>query len=359
MQPAMPVMPAPIPQMQAPAAPQPHAGPAMKPHTGGAAKPKTASSPFFKPGAGPIPKPGGQKTFQSPIAIPGMKQGAPQAAQSVSSSSYQKIREYAVSALSQAGKPLTFDKLFEKISVAGCPLPSDKPKVVVRKVLCNSPDVFSVTNKGLYTIVEGYVPQAPVPAKQPVQEMPAAPVMQPAPQPVYQQPVQPVIAMQPAMPVQQVAPPQPMMPSPQPIIQQQPIIQKPDPTAQPSAPAPVQPPQPVIQAHPAKAAPEPAPVPPRKPAVPAMPPPPAPPLDTVTRKAITSSGTGSIRERATTVIMKADRPLSLDEIFEKMKVDGFPLPPHNAKDIVKTVLNNRNLFQFVENGRYLPVKEQA
>ena len=82
-----------------------------------------------------------------------------------------------------------------------------------------------------------------------------------------------------------------------------------------------------------------------------------PQIDTATRKAMTSSGQGSIRERATSAIVTAGRPLSLDEVMDKIKSDGYPLPLHNPKEVLKTVLNNKNLFQLVENGRYFPLRD--
>ena len=72
--------------------------------------------------------------------------------------------------------------------------------------------------------------------------------------------------------------------------------------------------------------------------------------------ATTSSGQGSIRERANTVILKTGKPLTLDEIFEKMKADGYPLPAQNPKEVIKIVLTNKVLFKF-ENNRYFPIKE--
>ncbi len=394
---------------------------------------KPAGSPFFKPGLGPIPKPG-QKSLKSPIAIPGMKQPAPATPQTVSSANYQTIREHAVSALMQAGKPLTFDGLFDKMVAGGCPMPADKPKVIVRKVLCNSPDVFSVTNKGLYTINESYVPEAPQAGPVEQAAMPGQPVQMPIPtQPVIPLPVaQPVAAPQPVIPaeapapqpVTPVGPPvsQPVTPAPQPVPAQQPAqTAAPDPkqkvpTASEPQPAPVKQPEPsptLIAQKPQSAS-----IPAHKTAAPAkqvvqtakpvtakvipaaapvhvaeiqkkhtVPPPsvvPRPPtvppprrtekeqpastpiddldasmasLDTTARRALTSSGQGSIRERATSAILTAGRPLSLEEVLDKLKCDGNPLPQHNAKDIVKTVLNNKSLFKAVDNGKYLPISD--
>jgi len=130
--------------------------PAPKQSMGPAGKP--GASPFFKAGVGPIAKPG-PKTPQGQGVLKGMKQATIN--QNVSAVNYQTMREYAISVLTQIGKPLSFDALFDKMAGAGCPMPADKPKVVVRKVLCNSPYVFTVNNKGLYTLNENYVPPAP------------------------------------------------------------------------------------------------------------------------------------------------------------------------------------------------------
>jgi hypothetical protein len=83
-----------------------------------------------------------------------------------------------------------------------------------------------------------------------------------------------------------------------------------------------------------------------------------PQLDTRARRALTSSGQGSIRERATAAIIKAGRPLSMEEVYDKLKVDGNPLPQHNAKDIIKNILNNKAIFKTVANGRYVPIIDQ-
>ena len=444
---------------QPPATPVTKTG--MKPSAGPSGKfggSKPAGSPFFKPGVGPIPKPG-QKPLKSPITIPGMKQQAPAAPQTVSSANYQTIREHAVTALTQSGKPLTFDGLFDKMISGGCPMPAEKPKVLVRKVLCNSPDVFSVTNKGLYTINENYAPggtatgmppvnpsaptqqmqqpvvpatmsqpvyqpqpvpqMEPVPVATPQQPMPMSPPTQPA-QPAVQQPAPPPVAPPQPAPVVPPPPQPPPPPAPEPVLAPppppppapvpEPVKQAPPPeplptvvatpvasaTAQPTPvkAIPVAAPTPVIvhqkkhtvhttnhkpvEVQPAPALAKPATVPPpRRTAV--VPPPrrtekvqPAPAiygtgandmedsvegLDTTARRALTSSGQGSIRERATSAILNAGRPLSLEEVFDKLKTDGNALPQHNAKDVVKTVLNNKSLFKVVDNGRYLPISD--
>jgi len=79
-------------------------------------------------------------------------------------------------------------------------------------------------------------------------------------------------------------------------------------------------------------------------------------LDSSAKRALTSSGAGSIRERATSAILSIGRPLSLDEVLDKLKTDGQPLPPHNPKEILKTVLNNKNLFRLTDS-KYMPIAD--
>jgi len=303
---------------------------------------RPASSPFFKPGVGPIPKPG-PKPMKSPIEIPGMKQQAPAAPQTVSSSIYQSIREHAVSILAQSGNPLSFDGLYDKMAAAGCPLPAEKPKVIVRKVLCNSPDVFTVTNKGLYTINENYKSGTPslntdsvaqsaqpvMPINPPQPQPQAAPVAMPPPAQV-QPPAQTIQAVQPPQPIIQYseATTPPPMPVPLPVETPAPVVAQP---AIPQAPT-----TSITSSH----------------EIP-------PPMDTTVKRILTSSGQGSIRERATTAILNAGRPLSADEVFDKLKTDGQPLPQHTPREVIKTVLNNKSLFRVVDNGRYQPITEQA
>lgn len=56
--------------------------------------------------------------------------------------------------LTEAGKPMDFEKIYAQMESSGKPLPSDKPKLVVRKILYGS-DIFESSGKGLFLIKAG------------------------------------------------------------------------------------------------------------------------------------------------------------------------------------------------------------
>ena len=56
--------------------------------------------------------------------------------------------------LGKADKPMDFEKIYAALTGDGHPMPKDKPKLVLRKVLQNK-DLFDVQKGGLFALKAG------------------------------------------------------------------------------------------------------------------------------------------------------------------------------------------------------------
>ena len=74
-----------------------------------------------------------------------------------------ELRETIISILFEAGVPMTFEKLYQKLQTSGVQLPEDRPKLVVRKLLY-SPKLFRML-RGTFSLAEGIHPGGVLPAE--------------------------------------------------------------------------------------------------------------------------------------------------------------------------------------------------
>ncbi len=73
-----------------------------------------------------------------------------------------ELKEAIISVLFEAGTPMTFEKIFQKLQQEGASLPADRPKLYVRKLLYN-PKLFRMV-RGTFSLVEGIRPGVVLPA---------------------------------------------------------------------------------------------------------------------------------------------------------------------------------------------------
>lgn len=71
-----------------------------------------------------------------------------------------KLKERIITILLSAGKPLSFEKVYELLEADGHPMPSDKPKLKVRQTLYNK-DHFDVEKGGLFKVKEELAAESP------------------------------------------------------------------------------------------------------------------------------------------------------------------------------------------------------
>jgi hypothetical protein len=86
----------------------------------------------------------------------------------IDSNTVATLKDSIISILSSAGKPLTFNGIYDRLQKTGAPLPSDKPMLVVRKLLSDR-TIFNVIEGGLFSIGDASPtqPQAPIGSTQP------------------------------------------------------------------------------------------------------------------------------------------------------------------------------------------------
>ncbi|MBA4386492.1 MAG: hypothetical protein C0404_00845 [Verrucomicrobia bacterium] len=78
------------------------------------------------------------------------------------------LKDAIVEILSGTDKPLSFEKIYERLEASGFPLPAEKPKLMVRQVLFNRA-VFTVTTTGMFILANPAVAQQVVPVQQAAQ----------------------------------------------------------------------------------------------------------------------------------------------------------------------------------------------
>ena len=248
------------------------------------------------------------------------------------------MAERLVNIIMREPKPLSMDKLYEKLEASGWQMPKQKAKLVVRKNLYNA-KIFKVAGKtakgqGLFAITDEIAsamgsasadaPEAPeaapaTGAQAPVEPPPPAP--EPTPEPA------------PAPPPMPVPPPPAPKPAPAPA--------PPAPAPAPPAPVPVPAPTPVPEPEPTPAPapePEPEPEPPKPSAIPTQ--------------RTSSAGGSSIRARIKAIIIDAGVVLSFDEIYEALGKDGYPLPMDNPKTVIRNILSNKEIFEEPQEGYF-------
>ena len=78
------------------------------------------------------------------------------------------LKDHIVDVLAKAGKPLPFEEVFKRLEDGQCPLPKDKPKLVVRQILYNK--AFFLATHGAFSLIAGTASPstAPVQKRNPV-----------------------------------------------------------------------------------------------------------------------------------------------------------------------------------------------
>ena len=179
---AQPEVPAPGPQLQPVAAPAP---------IGVTAPMQPAAAPLPVAPAPAIQRPVAASTAPGPSSAAARSYATTVPAKSktdeperitIDSSITSNVRHTLVRILTESAKPLPFDKIYASLESTGTKLPSEKPKLVVRKLLYDKA-LFDVAPGGLFAIkadasVADLAPTAPV---APAATVPLAPTSGPTP----------------------------------------------------------------------------------------------------------------------------------------------------------------------------------
>lgn len=90
------------------------------------------------------------------------------------------IKDRIINILAYSEDGMTFPKLYAALEEDGCPMPRQKPKLVIRKALYNK-TYFDILKGGVFLLAEGVAP--PAPASSPASGTEAVPIPEPVPEP--------------------------------------------------------------------------------------------------------------------------------------------------------------------------------